>query len=150
MDVTPLTAEQGVAVDALVEQHRIEAVTADVQRASRFLARAVAASQSRITHPEIAYNVSYDACHDVGEAVLAAYGFRTLNGPGQHIALGQFLTAVFDAPPGRNAARRFDQLRRARNQNRYEATPVGRAQADLAASTARDLIAAAKNRGITP
>ena len=146
----PLSAGQRSAVAALVDARRIEAVPRDVQRAGRFIARAIVASREQLDNAEIAYNVAYDACHDVGEAMLAAYGFRTLNGPGQHQALGQFLTAVFDAPPGHAAARRFDQLRRARNQNRYEAAPVGRAQSDVAVATARDLIDAAKNRGVTP
>ena len=59
------------------------------------------------------------------EAGLAAYGYRTTNGPGQHEALGRYLRVVFDKPPAEKAAREFDRLRRARNQDRYEARPVG-------------------------
>lgn len=150
MGMKPLHPAQESAVAALVGARRVESVPKDAQRAGRFLARAIEASKEKLDNAEIAYNVAYDACHDVGEAMLAAYGYRTLNGPGQHQALGQFLAAVFEGPRGRAAARRFDQLRRARNQNRYEAVPVGRAQADIAVTTAGDLILAAKERGVTP
>ncbi len=33
----------------------------------------------------------------LAEALLAAYGFRTTNGPGQHEALGRYLRTLFDA-----------------------------------------------------
>jgi len=78
-----------------------------------------------LTSVTVGYGVAYDACHDTGEALLAAYGFRTTNGPGQHEALGRYLRTVFDKPPAEKAAREFDRLRRARNQDRYEAKPVG-------------------------
>jgi hypothetical protein len=61
-------------------------------------------------------------------------------------ALGRFLRAVLDDPPGDRAARRFDQLRRARNQGRYEAKPVGSGDASLAADVARELLEAARTR----
>lgn len=94
------------------------------------------------------YNLAYDACHDVGEALLAAYGYRTVNGPGQHAALGDFLRAVFDQPPGQRAAKRFDQFRRSRNQQRYDAKPFGAAGADLAVHTAAALREAAAHLGL--
>jgi len=79
-----------------------------------------------------------------------AYGFRTTNGPGQHEALGRYLRAVFDKPPAEKAAREFDRLRRARNQDRYEAKPVGAAATDKAEQVARALFDAAIARGIAP
>ncbi|MHB1010107.1 MAG: hypothetical protein ACYC1E_12885 [Propionibacteriaceae bacterium] len=81
------------------------------------------------------------------DALLAAYGGRTVNGPGQHAALGEFVRAVFDEPPGQQAARRLDQLRRSRNQQRYDANPFGAADADLAMRTATALRAAATDQG---
>jgi hypothetical protein len=78
-----------------------------------------------LTSVVVRYGIAYDACHDTGEALLAAYGFRMTNGPGQHEALGRYLRVVFDKPPAERAAREFDRLRRARNQDRYEAKPVG-------------------------
>jgi hypothetical protein len=64
---------------------------------------------------------------------------RTTNGPGQHEALGRYLRAVFDKPPAERAAREFDLLRRARNQDRYEAKPVGAAATEKSEQVARTL-----------
>ena len=83
-------------------------------------------------------------------ALLAAYGFRTTNGPGQHEALGRYLRAVLDKPPAEKAAREFDRLRRARNQDRYEAKPVGAAATEKAEQVARTLLDAALARGLSP
>jgi hypothetical protein len=93
--------------------------------------------------PSVIYDIAYNAAHDAGEAMLAAYRYRTASGTGQHVAVGQFLEAVFDGPPGHDAARRHDQIRSARNALRYRAQPVGTATADLALSVARGLIAGA-------
>lgn len=46
-------------------------------------------------------------------------------------------------------AREFDRLRRARNQDRYEAKPVGGAATQKAEQVARTLFAAALARGIS-
>lgn len=56
---------------------------------------------------------------------------------------------LLDVPPGDAAAGQFDRLRRARNQDRYEARPVGAADAAKAERTARDLFAAALAFGVT-
>lgn len=80
-----------------------------------------AADVGNVTRTQNRYNLAYDAAHDVGEAVLAAYGYRTRHGPGQHDALGRFLAAVFDTPPEDAAARHFDRMRQERNQQRYAA-----------------------------
>lgn len=101
-----------------------------------------------LVKPQNRYNLAYDACHDVGEAMLAAYGYRTHTGTGQHEAIGRFLRAVFDRPPADRDARRFDQLRRARNRQRYDARPVSEAEADFAVETANALVAAAVARGL--
>ena len=68
---------------------------------------------------------------------------------GQHEALGRYLRAVFDKPPAEKAAREFDRLRRARNQDRYEARPVGVAATEKAEQVARTLFDAALARGLT-
>jgi len=122
--LTPLTRVQQATVLALVEAPRLDVVPADVARATSFLRQA--------------------------EALLGAYGFRTTNGPGQHEALGRYLRAVFDKPPAERAAREFDRLRRARNQDRYEAKPVGAAATEKAEQVARTLFEAALARGISP
>lgn len=150
MALTPLSASEQVAVDALVRGGRVEQVAADATRAKTFVDRAAAGAESvnHLTHTDIAYNVAYDACHDVGEAVLAAYGYRTRAGNGQHEAVGRFLKVVFTTPPGNRAASNYDHLRRARNKNRYDAAPVGRVQVEHARAAARDLLAAARARGV--
>lgn len=55
-----------------------------------------------------------------------------------------------DTVPADSAAQQFDRLRRARNQDRHEARPVGAAAADKAERVARELFAAAVARGVTP
>ncbi|MBW4033710.1 MAG: hypothetical protein HIU88_13785 [Acidobacteria bacterium] len=148
----PLSAAQQAAVRELVAAGRLEVVPVDEARAGAFLLQAseALADLPNVTRSQNRYNLAYDACHDVGEALLAAHGFRTTNGAGQHEALGQYLKAVLDAPPGNVAARRFDQLRRARNQQRYEAHPVGAADAELAATTSRGLYDAVVASGVHP
>ncbi|MAB81684.1 MAG: hypothetical protein CMH35_00240 [Microbacterium sp.] len=150
MAVTPLTAAQQEAVDALVAGRRIDQVPADEARARAFLAASAdRISQLRLlTSAGVKYDIAYDAAHDIGEALLAAHGYRTTNGPGQHEALGRFLRAVLDTPPGDVAARRFDRLRRTRNQSHYAAKPVGTADADGAERVARELHDAALSRGV--
>jgi len=150
MAIVPLTNAQNRAVEALVDQRRLERVVPDQARALVFLERARGAVEDvgRLTQPHTAYNVAYDACHDVGEALLAAYGYRTRSGVGQHDALGKFLVVVLAGPPGADAAVRCDQLRRARNKNRYDAAPIGAAQVAMATQAARTLVDAAAARGI--
>jgi hypothetical protein len=151
MALSPLSTVELGAVESLVRAGRIEQVPADIRRTLAFLDRANdrLAQLILLTSDAVRYDVAYDASHDVGEALLAAHGYRTSNGPGQHEALGRYLRAVLSAPPGDKAARQFDQLRRSRNQSHYQAAPIGKAAADQAESTARDLYAAATARGLT-
>jgi hypothetical protein len=150
MALIPLTDIQLTAATALVESGRLKIVPVDSARAAAFLQAANARIEQipLLTAPFVQYGLAYDACHDVGEALLAAYGYRTTNGPGQHEALGRFLQAVLDQPPGNKAARQFDRLRRARNQDRYQAKPVGAAEAVSAERAARVLHAAALAQGV--
>lgn len=137
---------------ALVEGGRLDAVPADQRRAATFMGQAVdrLGQLDLLTSVAVRYGVAYDAAHDIGEALLAAYGYRTSNGPGQHEALGRFMRVVFDAPPGDKAAEQFDRLRRARNQDRYHAKPLGTADAAMAEKVARELHAAALACGVIP
>lgn len=150
MALTPLSPAQREAVASLVKAGRIESVGADQARATSFLEQATdrIGQLELLTSAAVKYGVAYDACHDIGEALLAAYGYRTRNGAGQHEALGRYLRAVLDTPPGDRAAQQFDRLRRARNQDRYEAKPVGAADATYAERVARELLAAAMTRGV--
>lgn len=150
MAVTPLTGPQRAAIDALVQSGRLDRVPVDMTRAPAFLrgAEERIGQLALLTAPAVQYGIAYDACHDVGEALLAAYGLRTSNGVGQHEALGRCVTAIFDGPPGDVAARQFDRLRRARNRGRYEAVPVGAADAAQADRIARELLSAAVSRGL--
>lgn len=120
MELMPLTASQRAAVEALADARRIEAVPRDMQRARAFLRSADdrLSQLPLLTSAGVAYDIAYDAAHDVGESLLAAHGFRTRSGAGQHEALGRFLRAVLDEPPADRAAARLDQLRRTRNQGR--------------------------------
>lgn len=151
MAVIRLTAAQQGAVDDLVAALRIDEVTPDPARAAAFLAAAAdrMSQLPLLTSMIVKYDLAYDAAHDVGEALLAAYGYRTANGTGQHEALGRFLRAVLDSPPGDAAARRYDRIRRVRNQSHYNAVPIGATEAASAERTARELYEAAHARGLT-
>jgi hypothetical protein len=86
--LTPLTHVQEATVLVLVEARRLDVVPADVARATSFLRQAEERLNQLplLTSVVVRYGIAYDACHDTGEALLAAYGFRTINGPGQHEA----------------------------------------------------------------
>jgi hypothetical protein len=150
--IISLTRVQIATAIALVEADRLQTVPVDAVRAASFMRQAEErlGQMSLLTSVAVKYGVAYDAAHNVGEALLAAYGFRTTNGAGQHEAVGRYLRVVFDKPPTDRAAGAFDRLRRARNQDRYEAKPVGTAAAAQAEQVARDLFDAAKARGVTP
>jgi len=144
----PLSPDQEAAVEALVRAGRLRRTSVDLRRATRFLSqcRDGLGQVGAITSSNIRYNVAYDAAHDVGEAMLAAYGLRAGSGPGQHVAVGELLEIIFDAPPPSLAARHYDEMRTGRNDLRYRAHPVGSAQAELAVGSATTLLAAAMGR----
>jgi hypothetical protein len=143
-----LDPDQLAAIEALVRAGRLRRTSADSRRAERFLSQCQDGLDqvNAITSSNIRYNVAYDAAHDVGEAMLAAYGLRTRSGQGQHDAVGELLEIIFNAPPPSLAARHYDEMRTARNDLRYKAHPVGSAQADLAVSSATALLVAAMGR----
>lgn len=150
MAVTGLTSAQQQSVDELLRARRIDRVPQDARRAAAFLASASdrLGQLPLLTSVAVKYDIAYDAAHDVGEALLAAYGYRTTNGPCHHEALGRFLRAVLDDPPADESARRFDQLRRARDQSRYAAMPASAGDAALAEKVARSLHRAARARQV--
>lgn len=151
MSLVELTPEGAAAGQRLVASGRLRIVPPDAQRAAQFLGLADARLDELRTmrSPIVRHGVAYDVAHDVGEAFLAAYGFSTVNGPGQHAAIGEFLAAVIESPPAaRRAARGFEQARRTRNQQNYRATDVGEAQALTVERVANDLRAAAEFRGV--
>lgn len=151
MALTPLSPLQQTAINELVAQSRLAEVPPDPNRASSFTQQAedAIADLPHLTKAQNRYTLAYDACHDLGEAVLAAYGYRTLSGPGQHETIGRFLRAVLSSPPGQEEAQHFERLRRSRNQLRYSARPVGEGEAQLAVETATGLLHAIVQRGIT-
>jgi len=146
--VTQLTHAQQRAVAALVLGGRLEEVPVDERRCTAFLTQATTALSDlpNVTQPQNKYNLAYDAAHDVGEAMLAAYGYRTKHGPGQHDALGRFLAAIFDSPPENAASAHFDQMRRDRNRQRYNAQPITAAAAAAAVEAATRLHGAGSAR----
>jgi hypothetical protein len=151
MSITPLTPRQQSAVDALVTTGRLRSVPPDALRAADFLAVADErlAELPTMQSAVVRHGVAYDAAHDVGEAFLAAHGYGTISGPGQHAAIGDFLAIVIDVPPEHaRAVRSFDRARRARNQQNYRANPVGEAQATDVESIARALRSAAQALGV--
>ena len=146
-----LPAGQRRAVEALAGSGRLRVVPPDADRTYDFLAQADErlSQLPLLTSAPVKTGIAYDAAHDVGEAFLAWFGYATTNGPGQHAAIGDFLTVILDSPPTHAAAAAmFDQARRARNQQNYRANPVGSAQAIVVEQMARTLRAAASSRGL--
>lgn len=151
MSAQPLSESQEAAVRALVRSGRIREVEVDATRAANFLELADERlwELPSLSSPVVRLGIAYDAAHDVGEAFLAAYGYATVNGAGQHAAIGDFLVAILDAPPeAASAAIHFDRARRARNQQNYRATTVGDGQAVAVEEAAVILRAAATASGV--
>lgn len=151
MGVAPLTNRQRNAVADLVRGGMIEAVRSggDDRRARSFLANADAAYDDlqRVRTNLVRHDLAYAVLHDVGEAMMAAYGYRTVPGQkGQHASVARFLTAVFDTPPPSEAALRVDDVRRHRNDRYYKASSPSEAEARLAVADAAILLSAAQER----
>lgn len=148
MSVTPLTPAQQTAVDALETAGRLRKAPPDETRAELFLGHAAdaLADLPNLTRVQNKYDLAYNGAHDTGEAMLAAYGYRTASGHGQHEALGRFLESVFDSPPENAAAGHYDTMRRERNQLRYAARAPSVAAASAATSAASTLYTAARGR----
>lgn len=146
-----MTGAQEAAVRALIAAGRLRVVPADARRAADFLAIADErlSELPSIGSPVVRLGVAYDAAHDLGAAFLAEYGFATVNGAGQHAALGDFLVALVDSPPAAvAAAAQFDRVRRARNQQNYRGAAVGAGTAAAVETIAHALRSVASSRGI--
>lgn len=81
MAIAPLTNVQQATVLALVEARRLDVAPVDAARATSFMRQAEdrLGQLPLLTSIAVKYGVAYDAAHDIGEALLAAYGFRTAN-----------------------------------------------------------------------
>lgn len=154
MSVVPLSNAQAAAVRALVQSKRLRAITGggDERRARSFMAHAeeAYANIANISGDLVKHDLAYAVMHDVGEAMLAGYGFRTAAGIGQHDAVARFLAAIFDAPPPSDAARRVDDARRNRNDRYYRAHTPSTAETNLAVEDADILLTAARSRLTDP
>lgn len=151
MSVTPLTNRQRNAVADLVREKLIGALRSggDERRARSFLMNAdvAHADLQRVKSALVRHDLAYAVMPDVGEAMLSAYGYRTVSGqPGQHAAIAHFLAAVFDTSPPKEAALRVDNTRRHRNDRYYKAGTPSETEADVAAADASVLLAAAHSR----
>lgn len=146
MKPTPLPLLQTEKIKRLIEDQRLREVPIDLEKTERFIEQANLALVELpvIRTHHLRYDGGYNAAHDIGEALLAAYGFRTSNGAGQHISIGEVLITFFEGTPAQNAAEDFENLRKARNQSRYFATPLGKAQADAAVNCAIALLRQAR------
>src|SRR5665648_206574 len=82
MAVVPLTAGQQQAVDALVAAQDFQKVPADETQARRFgeQARLTLVDVPNVTQALNKYDLAYRAAHDVGEAMLRAYGYKNTSG----------------------------------------------------------------------
>jgi len=145
-----LSEAQQEAIDELVAAGRIEVVPVDLNRASAFLQQAVnsLADIENVTVIQNRYTLAYNAGHAAGEALLAAYGYRTTNQTGHHEALGRFLSVVLADPAQTEAVAHFKRMRRARYQMQYSARPPSETDAEQAARTATTLVGAVRKRGV--
>lgn len=142
MNPPHLRTSQIAKLDIAVSLNRLSRVPRDLVKAQLFLDQANEAMIElvNVTTNQVRYDIAYNIAHDVGEALLAAYGFRTASGPGQHATVGEFLEIVLIGGPSESAATDFNVLRDGRNALRYQAKPIGKLQADFACATAQTLL----------
>ncbi len=150
MALTPLSSDQEAAIARLVSARRVEQVPADLNRASVFLEQAenTLADIENVTIAQNKYSLAYNAGHAAGQALLAAYGYRTTNQAGHHAALIRFMGIVLSEADDGEAVNQLERMRRARNRFQYEAGVLPEAEAVVAAATARHIVAAVRDRGI--
>jgi len=146
MNPPPLTPAQFVKLSVLIGRNQLQTVPIDLVKAQLFLDQATEALVEilKMNTNKVRYDTAYNVAHDVGEALLAAYGYRTTSGTGQHAAIGEFLEIILVGNPAQSASTDFDALREGRNALRYQAKPIGKAQADFASMTAQTLLNGAK------
>lgn len=142
MNLPQLTARQQAKLTVAVNGNRLRSVPIDLVKAQLFLSQAKEAMNelTNLNSNPVRYDIAYNIAHDVGEALLAAYGYRTTSGQGQHAALGEFLEIILAGGPAESAAADFNVLREGRNALRYQAKPIGKLQVDFACLTAQTLL----------
>ena len=142
MNPPQLSTKQVADLMIAVRANRLSRVPIDLNKAQLFLDQANEAMNElvNITANQVRYDIAYNVAHDVGEALLAAYGFRTTSGPGQHATVGEYLEIVLIGGPSESATADFNVLREGRNALRYQAKPIGKLQADFACATAQALL----------
>ncbi len=140
-----LTKMQLSKIEEMVATGRLRTESIDADKAARFILQAQQAvielSSMKVAHMK--YDAAYNVCHDIGEALFAAYGYRAGTGDGSHIALGQFMTFIIERHPAAEAVEDFDSLRQVRNSLRYRASPISKSEADFAENVAQTLISEA-------
>lgn len=142
MNPPQLTSLQRAELIGAVNGNRLSRVPIDLTKAQSFLDQASDGMNelSNINANSVRYNTAYNVAHDVGEALLAAYGYRTTSGQGQHAVIGDFLEIILVGGPAQLAAADFNVLREGRNALQYQAKPIGNLQADFACVTAQILL----------
>jgi hypothetical protein len=115
--------EQGRAVvDQLIEQQRVQRVTASRELAEVMIARAhthlKTAADVASADPTGAFQMAYDGTRKALAAILANQGLRTTSAPGAHATLLEVCLAQLDPPMGR-VLKQFDWMRRTRNSAEY-------------------------------
>jgi hypothetical protein len=132
-------------LDDLRAKGLIESVEVDSETAGQWLGDAQrhleAAKAIADIDPSGAYVLAYDAARKSVAASLLMTGKRVRSRPDAHQALAQFAKhlATETAEP---ALRRFDRLRRNRNQAEYGSKSFGKAEVEEAINTASAIRAA--------
>jgi len=133
------------ALDDLRAKGFIESVEADSGTAGKWLEDAQrhleAAKAIADIDPSGAYVLAYDAARKSVAASLLMTGNRVRSRPGAHQALAQFAKHLA-IETGEPALRRFDRLRRNRNQAEYGSKSFGKAEVEEAINTAEAIRAA--------
>lgn len=139
-------------LDDLRAKGLIESVEADLGTADQWLADAErhvqAAKAIADLDPSGAYALAYDAARKSVAASLLMTGNRVRSRPAAHQALAQFAKQLA-AETGEAALRRFDRLRRNRNQAEYGSKSFGKAEVEEAINNAQAIRAACANGIIT-
>ncbi len=127
---------------------RLKTVPIDLVKTQMFMEKASEAigEFANISSVGVLYDTAYTVCHDIGEATMAAYGYKPAPIDGHHAVLGEFLTILFSNSPARIAVTNFDDLRKSRNSRMYSAKPIGKSLAELAMETAKELFSEAKTQ----
>ena len=148
MNPLPLTSAQQTTIENLERRGQLRTMQSpnravpDLVKAENFVDQAIEAlaDVSKVTSSKVVFDMTYNIAHDVGEAALAAYGYRTGSGTGQHQAVGEARAAIFDTPPDSAASQRYDNFGLTRNGICYRASPVSPRDTREGVQTATDLL----------